>query len=60
MAAQFILAVLAAVFLLAALWRFSREGFKLGPASRTWFLVALIFGAVSAWLWWSGVRPALQ
>ncbi|WP_213958110.1 hypothetical protein [Variovorax sp. dw_954] len=60
MATHYILPLLGAVFLLAALWRFSREGFKLGPASRTWFLIALIFGAVSAWLWWSGAKPGLQ
>lgn len=54
MAAKYILPVLAIVFLLAALWRLSREGLKLGPSSRTWFLIALLFGAVSAWLWWAG------
>jgi hypothetical protein len=55
MAAKYILAVLAAAFLAAALWRMSREGFKLSPASRTWLLVALIFGGVSGWLWWSSM-----
>ena len=60
MAAKYILSVLAAVFLAAALWRISREGFKLGPASRTWLLIALIFGVVSGWLWWSGGKPVLQ
>jgi hypothetical protein len=50
MATRYILSLLAAAFFAAALWRFSREGFKLGPASRTWLLVALIFGAVSIWL----------
>lgn len=54
MAAKYILPVLAIVFLLAALWRLSREGLKLGPSSRTWLLIALLFGAVSAWLWWNG------
>lgn len=54
MAAKYILPMLAAVFLVAALWRLSREGFKLGPASRTWLTVALIFSAVSGWLWWDG------
>lgn len=58
MAARYILAVLAAVFLAAALWRLSRDGFKLAPASRTWLMVALIFSAVSAWLWWNDAgRP---
>lgn len=48
-----ILAVLAGVFLTAALWRLGRDGFKLAPSSRTWLLVALIFAAVSGWLWWT-------
>lgn len=59
MAAKFILSALAIVFLFAALWRISRDGFKLGPASRTWFLIALIFGVVSTWLLWSGGKPAV-
>ena len=54
MAAKYILPLLAACFLLAALWRLSRDSFKLGPASRTWLTIALIFGAVSGWLWWAG------
>ena len=53
MAAKYVLAALAVVFLAAALWRLARDGFKLAPSSRTWFLVALIFGAVSGWLWWT-------
>jgi hypothetical protein len=53
MAARYILPLLAAVFFVAALWRLSRDGFKLVPASRTWLSVALIFVAVSAWLWWT-------
>ena len=55
MAAKYILPLLAIVFLLAALWRLSREGLKLGPASRTWLLIALFFGAASGWLWWTGI-----
>ncbi|MDM0117227.1 hypothetical protein QTI66_34470 [Variovorax sp. J22R133] len=54
MAAKYILSTLAVVFLLAALWRLSREQFKLQPASRTWLTIAVIFGAVSGWLWWNG------
>lgn len=57
MAAKYILALLAAAFLLTALWRLSRDGFKLGPAARTWLLIALLFGVVSGWLWWSGAGP---
>jgi hypothetical protein len=53
MAAKYILALMAIAFLLASLWRLSREGFKLGPASRTWLMIALLFGVVAAWLWWS-------
>lgn len=49
--AQYVLGVLALLFFLACLWRLARDGFKLGPASRAWLMVALIFGAVSAWLW---------
>jgi uncharacterized membrane protein HdeD (DUF308 family) len=55
-AAQFILALLAVAFLAVAVWRVSRDGFRLHPASRTWLLIAAIFGAVSTWLWWSGPR----
>ncbi|MDM0044969.1 hypothetical protein QTH91_10770 [Variovorax dokdonensis] len=58
MAAKYILALLAAVFLAASVWRMSRENFKPGPASRTWLLVAVIFGLVSGWLWWSGTSAA--
>ena len=54
MAAKYILSVLAAAFLLAALWHLVRDGFTLGPASRTWLTIAVLFGAVSAWLWWAG------
>jgi len=53
MTAGHILAALAAVFLAAALWRLARDGFKLAPASRTWLIVALVFTAVSTWLWWT-------
>lgn len=55
MAAKYILPLVAAAFLLAALWRLSRDGFTLGPASRAWLMIAVLFGAVSGWLWWSGV-----
>lgn len=53
MAVKYILPALAVVFLIAALWRLARDGFKLAPSSRTWLLVALIFAAVSGWLWWT-------
>jgi hypothetical protein len=49
MLAKYILATLAVVFLIAAATR----GWK-GPQSRTWLLVAAIFGAVSLWLFSRG------
>ena len=53
MAAKYILAALAAVFLILGLGRFMRDG-RIGPASRTWLIVAVVFGLVSAWLWTGG------
>jgi hypothetical protein len=50
-AAKYILAILALLFLLAALWRLVRNGGKLQPQSRTWLIVAAVFAAVSVWLW---------
>lgn len=50
MHARFVFAMLALVFLGAAAWRLRRDG-RLRPASKTWLLVAAIFGAASAWLW---------
>jgi hypothetical protein len=48
MPAKYILAVLAAIFLLAAAFRRTTGG---PPArSRTWLLVGAIFAAVSTWL----------
>jgi hypothetical protein len=43
--------LLALGFALAATLRFLRER-RLGPATRTWSLMALIFALVSAWLRW--------
>jgi hypothetical protein len=54
MAAQYILPVLSAIFLLAALIRLIRDSGRIGPASKTWLLVAVIFAVVSAWLWIQG------
>ncbi|HYP84234.1 hypothetical protein [Variovorax sp.] len=51
MQARHILTIVAAAFLAAALVRLVRDGGRLGPASRTWLLVALVFGGISAWLW---------
>jgi hypothetical protein len=52
MKAQYILAVAAAVFLAAALMRVSRGGAARHPQTRTWMTIAVIFGAVSAWLFY--------
>ena len=54
MAARDVLAVLGVLFLVAALWRWTRDGRRLTPASRTWAIVGLLFGAVSACLRWQG------
>ena len=50
MAAKYILAGLAAVFVVMALMR----GGPSHPQSRTWLLIGVIFGAVSAWLFYQG------
>jgi hypothetical protein len=52
--AKFILAVLAVAFLAAALLRLSRGGGISHPQTKTWLLIAVIFGVVSGWLWWRG------
>ena len=51
MAAKYILAALSAVFLAAALIRWSRSGGISHPQTKTWLLIGAIFAAVSAWLW---------
>jgi len=53
MAAKYILAVAAAAFLVAGGARLIRDGGRLHPQSKTWLLVAAIFGAVSAWLFYA-------
>ena len=50
MAAKYILAVLSVAFLVAALMRVSRGGGISHPQTKTWLLISVIFGAVSAWL----------
>ncbi|MET3497975.1 hypothetical protein [Variovorax boronicumulans] len=52
MAAKYILAALAAAFLVAAALRCARGRTLRDPAVRTWLLIALIFTAVAAWLQW--------
>jgi hypothetical protein len=52
MAAKYILATLACVFLIAGAVGMARAGRR--PQSRTWLLVGGIFAAVSLWLFGSG------
>lgn len=53
MVVKAIFPTLAVVFLLLAIFKMAREGGKLGPAARTWLIIAAIFGAVGAYLWTS-------
>jgi len=53
MPARDILGLLAVVFLVLGGLRAIREG-QVGPAARTWLMIGMIFGAVSAWTWLSG------
>jgi drug/metabolite transporter (DMT)-like permease len=50
MAAKYILAGLAVLFIVLGLVR----GRPSRPQSRTWLLIGVIFGVVSAWLWYQG------
>ena len=52
MGAKHILAILSVVFLIAALVRLARDAGTLHPQSKTWLLISVIFGAVSAWLFY--------
>lgn len=54
MATKYILGVLAAVFLVLALIRLARDGGTMHPQSRTWLIIGVIFGAVSAYLFSQG------
>ena len=56
MQARQILPVIAAAFLVFGGLRVLRSGGRIDPASRTWLLIAVIFGAVSVWLWLSRSR----
>lgn len=51
MVTKYILAALAAVFLILGLVRAVRAGVT-HPQARTWLLIGIIFSAVSAWLFW--------
>jgi len=52
MAANYILGCLAVVFLALGGLRSAHDG-KVGPAARTWLMIGVIFGVVSAWVWLS-------
>ena len=52
MAAKYILAAMAVIFLVAAVTRLVRDRGKLHPQSKTWLWIAVIFGGVSAWLFY--------
>jgi hypothetical protein len=50
MAAKYILSGLSVVFLLASAMRLARDRHLRHPQTRTWLTIAVIFAAVSAWL----------
>ena len=52
MAAKYILAATALVFLVAGTARLIRDGGRTYPKSRAWLTIAAIFGAVSAFLFY--------
>lgn len=54
MATKYILAALSVVFLILAISRMARSGGAAHPQSRTWLIIGIIFGAVSAWLFYQG------
>ena len=54
MATKYILAALAAVFLILAVSRMARGGGAAHPQSRTWLIIGVMFGVVSAWLFYQG------
>jgi hypothetical protein len=53
-AAKYILAALSVLFLILAFTQMARGGGAAHPQSRTWLLVGIIFGIVSAWLFSRG------
>lgn len=57
MLAKYILAALAAIFLVAAAASYVSAGRRWQASARTWLLVAAIFGAVSAWLHYGAPAP---
>jgi len=51
-ATKYLLAVLAVLFLAMSAFGAARGGVQ--PQKRTWLIIAVIFGAVSAWLFYQG------
>lgn len=47
---KIIFAILGPLFLMLALWRTLQAG-KVGPQSRTWWIVGTVFSLVALWLW---------
>jgi hypothetical protein len=47
---KYILAGVAIIFVVATAVRLTQSR-RLDPQSRTWLLISIIFGLVSAWLW---------
>lgn len=54
MATKYILGALSVVFLLLAVSRMVRGGAAAHPQVRTWLIIGVIFGVVSAWLFYQG------
>jgi DMSO reductase anchor subunit len=54
MATKYILAVLSIAFFAAGGRRLIQDAGRLHPQSRTWLLIAVIFGVVSSWLFVRG------
>lgn len=52
MLTKYILAGLAIVFIALALGRRASDRGRAAPQSRTWLLIGVIFGVVSAWLFY--------
>lgn len=53
---RLIFAILGALFLLLAGWRYMSAG-KLVPQAKTWLIIGIIFSAVAAWLWFGPGHP---
>jgi len=54
MLTKYILGALSVVFLILGVSRVGRDAGRSHPQSRTWLLIGVIFGAVSAWLFYQG------